>query len=175
MLVLASAAGAAAQSPRPDRAASCAQLSLARPEMGAPYRGAVRNDDYKLTLTIPGGLTGWGADPLAPFHGFTIFLPSPDEQTSCIVFEIHLRIDLGQQEARRRGRKATMGGATAWRREVTGSVGRTGFTNVTVEFSAPRRQEISDGTVRLVTPTKDLNRNMPIFDTFLSQIRFDPQ
>ena len=116
--------------------------------MGAPYRGAVRNDDYKLTLTIPGGLTGWGAGfASGSFHGFTIFLPSPDEQDQLHSVRNPLtNRPLVKQEARRRGRKATMGGATAWRREVTGSVGRTGFTNVTVEFSAPRRQEISDGT-----------------------------
>ena len=41
MLVLASAAGAAASVSSAGPGRKHAQLSLARPEMGAPYRGAV--------------------------------------------------------------------------------------------------------------------------------------
>jgi len=174
-LFLASAACVAAQGLQSGQVKTCPQISLARPGFGASYRGAVRNDDYKLSLTIPDGLTGWGADPVAPFHGFTIFLPPDDNQPSCIMFEIHLRVDLGQREAKHRGVKMMIGDVTAWREEATGTINGTDFTNVTIRFSAARGQDVDDGTVRLVTPTKDIGRGRPILKAFLSQMKFDRQ
>ena len=175
ILFLASSACVAAQGPQSGRVKTCSQISVAHPGFGASYRGAMRNDDYKLSLTIPDGLTGWGADPVAPFHGFTIFLPSGDDRSSCIMFEIHLRVDLGQREAKHRGVKMMIGDVTAWREEATGTISGTDFTNVTIRFSVTRGQDVDDGTVRLVTPTKDIARDRPILEAFLSQMKFDRQ
>jgi hypothetical protein len=171
LIVVVSTACIAAQSPRSGQVKTCSQISLARPGFGVSYSGVVRNDDYKFSLTVPEGLTGWGADPVAPFHGFTIFLP--DGQSSCIMFEIHLRIDLNPREARHRGTKVVIGDVTAWKEEATGTINGTGFTNITVRFSVAHGQDVDDGTVRLVTPTKDIGRNGPTFEAFLSQIKFD--
>lgn len=172
VFILACAACPAAQGHQPEPVRTCSQISLVRPGFGAAYRGAVGNDDYKFTLTIPEGLVGWGADPVAPFHGFTIFLPSGDDPPACIVFEIHLRVERGQREAWRRGTKVVIGGVTGWREEVTGTTGGTSFTNIIIRFSVIRSQETDDGTVRLVTPTKDLGKNGAIFEAFISHIGF---
>jgi len=87
------------------------------------------------------------------------------------MFEIYLRVELGQRETRRHGTKVTIGGVPAWREDVAGAINGTEFTNVTVRFSHAHDREIDDGTVRLVTPTKDVSRNKPVFEAFLSQIR----
>lgn len=46
------------------------------------------------------------------------------------------------------------------------------FTNITIEFSNTRPNEIDDGTVMLVTPTRDMKANGLIFERFLSAIQF---
>ena len=137
---------------------TCSQISLARPGLGASYRGTLRIDDYKLAFTIPQGLTGWGADPVAPFHGFTIFLASDDDRSSCIIFEIYLRVEPGQTGTRRHGVKTMIGDVPAWKENATGAINGTELTNVTVRFSYAHDREVDDGTVRLVTPTKDISR-----------------
>jgi hypothetical protein len=175
LLILVSTSCAAAQDSRSVPVKGCSQISRARLGFGASYRGAVRNDDYKLSMTIPEGLTGWGADPVAPFHGFTIFLPADKGLLSCIAFEIHLRVDLGPLRIRRRGRELMVGGVKAWKEEATGEMDGTKLTNVTIRFSVPHGQEIDDGTVRMVTPARDLATNGPIFEEFLSHMRFDRQ
>jgi hypothetical protein len=173
ILFLASAACIVAQGPRPGQVKTCAEISLARPGFGESYRGSMRIDDYKLSLAIPAGLTGWGADPVAPFHGFTIFLPSDDDQPSCIMFEIYLRVDLGQREATPRGTRVMIGAVPAWKEEATGTINGTDFTNLTVRLSVAHGQEVDDGTVRLVTPTKGIGRQRSVFDGFLAQLKFD--
>jgi hypothetical protein len=172
ILFAASAVCLSAQSSRSGQVRLCSQISLARPGFGASYRGTVRNDDYRVSLTIPDGLTGWGAGPVAPFHGFTIFLPSDDDQSICIIFEIHLRVDIGQPEAKPRGEKITVGGIAAWQEETTGTIDGKQFTNIAVRFSVVHRKEVDDGTVWLVTRTKDLSRDRPIFERFLAQTKF---
>ena len=69
MTVLASAEVAGGQQPS-TRVLTCETISLARPGYGVAYRGEAKNGDYRFTATIPTGLTGWGAAPVAPFHGF---------------------------------------------------------------------------------------------------------
>jgi hypothetical protein len=88
------------------------------------------------------------------------------------MFEISLRVELGQRETMRRGTKVTIGGVLAWREDVAGAINGTECTNVTVRFSHAHDREVDGGTVWLVTPTQDVSRNKPAFETFLSQIRF---
>jgi len=161
----------AAQCPILGQAKTCPEVSLARQGIGASYKGEVRNDDYELRLTIPPGLTGWGADPVAPFHGFTIFL-SDDGQSSCIEFEIHLRVNTQAGAIRHRGAKMMLGGATAWKDETRGIKNGIEFANISVQFTIARSQEIDDGTVIFVTPTRELGKNRRTFDAFLSGIKF---
>ncbi len=50
------------------------------------------------------------------------------------------------------------------------------WTNVTVRFSMHHLRsasDIDDGSITLVTQTQDLNKDMPIFEEFLSHIRFE--
>jgi hypothetical protein len=86
------------------------------------YRGAIRNDDYKLSVTIPQGLTGWGADSVAPFHGFTIFLSSEGGQSSCLMLEIHLRVDPDDRAGVGHGARIAIGSVTGWKREANGMI-----------------------------------------------------
>jgi hypothetical protein len=164
----------AAQETRPGGAQTCAQVSLARRGFGASYQGTVRNDDYKFRVTIPEGLKGWGADPVAPFHGFTVFLPSEGDLNSCIVLEIHLRVELGEREARHRGTKVAFGGVTGWKQEATGTVSGTEISNITIRFSVVHARRVDDGTIWLISPTKDMAKNLRLLDTFLSEIAFNP-
>jgi hypothetical protein len=115
-----------AQVSRPGRVSTCSEASLVEPGFGASYRGTVTNDDYKLVLSIPDGLTGWGADPIAPFHGFTIFLSAEDRST-CIVFEIHLRVELSPPKNNRRGTPVVIGGVPALKQIVAGTVNRVEY------------------------------------------------
>ena len=91
------------------------------------------------------------------------------------MFEIHLRVELGKRQATPRGTRVMLGTIPAWKEEVTGTIDRTKFTNVTIRFSVAHGQETDDGAVRLVTPTKAISRTRPTFEAFLSQITFDRQ
>ena len=154
---------------------TCDSITRAKPGVGVAYKGIVRNDDYGVQIVIPDGLTGWGGvAPEAPFHGFVIFLP--DRIQSCAGFEIRLRVDPGDGARAHRDNagKAAMVGNVAGPQDIrSGFVDGIAFTNVAISFSVPQRGEVFDGSVWLVTPTKDLARNMPIFRSFVSHIRFD--
>jgi len=156
---------------------TCDSITLARPGVGVAYKGTVRNDDYGVKIDIPGGLTGWGGvAPEAPFHGFVIFLP--DSPRSCIGFRIQLRVDLGDgalPERHHAGKAAAVGNRRGWEDDRSGVVNGTALTNVTITFSVPHRREIYDGSVWLVTPTEELEKEMPTFRKFVSGIRFDAE
>jgi len=172
-LPLALTAAAPLQDLRTGPIRTCASISLARPGFGTSYRGTVRNDDYKLSLAIPEGLTGWGADPVAPFHSFTIFLSQDGDQSSCIVFEIHLRVDRDERADGLRGARIRLGNFVGRQEESAGTINGAEVTNVRIRFSVSRAQEVDDGDVWLVTPTKDLEKSRAIFDRFLSQVRVE--
>jgi hypothetical protein len=127
-------------------------------------------------VVIPAGLTGWGADPVAPFHGFTVFLAGRDKLISCIRFDISLRVDLGEpgeSPYRPNGaRPVKVGNITGWRVERTGQVNGTVLKNVLITYSVRRKGEEDEGSVWLVTPAKDFQKHLPIFEKFISQIRF---
>jgi hypothetical protein len=153
---------------------TCEAITSVRPGFGVPYRGTLTNGDYRLTVVIPQGLTGWGAGWEAPFHGFDIFFP--DGSRSCMGFEIHLRVDLGEaQGAERRhlGTRAKIGNRAGWKEEINGIIDGSAWTNVKISFSVQNGTDVDDGSVWLVTPTGQLSKNMPIFNRFVSHIRFE--
>jgi len=156
---------------------TCTAISLSRPGFGVAYRGPVKNDDYGLIADVPSGLTGWGADPVAPFHGFTIFLPSDNSSSGCILFEIHLRVDLGEhgQPSMRRSsaRAVRIGNVRGWQEEKIGEAGGIGLENIVIEFSIPRDGGVADGSVWLISPLADLRENQALFRDFVSGLRFE--
>lgn len=168
----------AAQSSHPDAGPvkTCGALSLSMPGSGVAYRGVVQNDDYQLRVEIPRGLTGWGAARVAPFHGFMIPLGNGQPAPGCIVFEIHLRIDLddtAEQPAEPSpGKPTEVGNVKGFREEGGGEVRGVGMHNVHISFSVPRDGEVADGSVWLVSRTADLQGNQDLFQKFLSSIRF---
>jgi hypothetical protein len=155
-----------------DRIKTCSDISLARAGSGVGYRGLVENDDYHLSIVIPSNLMGWGADRVAPFHGFTIFLPGQNKIAGCVVFEIHHRVDLGDETNTREGstvRSIKLGNIEGSLEERAGEINGTALKNVTITFLV---EEVDEGSVWLITPMKDLKKNLPIFDRFVSQVRF---
>jgi hypothetical protein len=164
---------AAAQSPW-GAVKTCAQITQARPGLGVSYKGTVKNDDYRLVLSVPSALTAWGAAPDAPFHGFVMYLPSGDGKSSCIGFTVYLYVELGIRRQCHFGDRVVVAGTPAWEEKVSGRKNRTEFTNISVSFSyALRDGRTFDAAAWFVTPTQDLAVNKPIFEDFLSKIQID--
>jgi hypothetical protein len=154
----------------PDPLQSCAMATGALPGFGAAYRGVFENDDYKLRAVIPKGFTAWGAAPVAPFHGFAIFLNA--SRSACIVLEIHRRVDLGEGLPNSRGPNAQIGNVKGNKDESTGSLAGLTLRNVWIAFSARHNPEVFDGYVLFVTPISDGKKYEPLFEKFVSQMRF---
>ena len=138
----------------------------------------MRNDDYGLALVIPDKLTAWGAADVAPFHGFTIFLPGSANSDECIVFEIHLRVELGQDAEKEtrvvdRRHVAPVGNVRGWRAERTGARDSTAYKNVVIQFSVRHGADIFDGSVWLVSTMHGFKKNKAILNSFLSRTHFD--
>jgi hypothetical protein len=156
-------------------ARTCGEITLAHPGMGVAYKGTVKNSDYRFSAMIPDGLVGWGAAPSAPFHGFTIFLGSG--QTSCIVFEIHLRVNVpedrdGGRPPRKGGRRIGVGNRQGTETVETGSATGSVLQNVNVTLELPRDDYTNDASITLVTLQSDAARNKHVFDRFLASFHF---
>jgi hypothetical protein len=184
-LVLATVASAANVGMAQDRGGhgwpvrNCHGISLARPGSGVPYAGLVENDDYGLRVTIPRGLTGGGASFDAPFHGFAIFLPPEDTLTSCIEFEIHLHVDLGDEGGSSppagSARTVKVGNVRGRREEANGVVDGIPLKNILITFSVRRGQEILDGSIWFVNTGKTVRDRAAVtalFNAFVSGIEF---
>jgi hypothetical protein len=172
LCLLACTAQLSAQPSQSGAIGTCDTIAAGGPGNGVPYKGTVVNDDYKVSLTIPKGLTGWGASDTAPFHGFVIYLPSDHEFSGCIDFVVNLRVPLGYGVTPHHGAKVIAGNLPAVKEEATGKVKDVEFTNITIWFSYALGKRTIDGRVYLVTPTVDLGRNRPLFEEFLSKARF---
>jgi len=159
---------------------TCDKLSLARPGYGVAYKGVVRNSDYRFSATIPDGLVGWGAAPNAPFHGFTIY-PGTD-QSSCITFEIHIRVELpedregvhgrGKRAKRVKVERVKVGNRRGLQTEETGLASGTEFQNVTVTLELPRSGYYNDVAIRLGTPIKEAANGKALLARFLASFQF---
>ncbi len=141
---------------------------MARPGVGIGYKGEVSIDDFALHARIPDELTGWGGVASnAPFHGFTIFLDPA--MHSCIIFEIHLRIDEDEAPKRPKTSKTLLlGDATAW--QVVSSSRAKRLINIQTCFSFSHDGHTDDGKVLLITSAGYLQKTKPIFDTFLKSV-----
>ena len=125
---------------------NCQDVSRARPGLGTAFRGHVDNPNYGFSADIPAGLTGWGAGPGAPFHGFMIYL----NQNTCIDFEVGIEVELPQDSDRDRPAKKPdanerikVGNRVGTRITETGAVNGTVFENVaiTLNISHPGRTD----------------------------------
>ena len=159
--------------PRPPAVRSCNAETAVRRGVGTAYRGTVRNDDYRFVADVPAGMTGWsGVASGAPFHGFTIFLESSPQ--SCIVFDIHLRVD--EEDGPRMPAGVPMfGGATGEERVARGTARGVRLRTVVTTFSRRRAHETDDGSVTLITPEDDVRRTEPVYREFLQKLRFLPE
>jgi hypothetical protein len=155
----------------------CESITNSKPGSGVEYKGSLRNSDYGLNVKIPPGLTGWGAAPEAPFHGFAIFLA--DQPKSCIIFEVHLRISIDESNSIDGGpavKRVRIGNRIGWEAQTKGMIDGVEWTNIIVRFSIRHvrsAHDIDDGSITLVTRTQDLDKRMPIFQNFVSNIRFE--
>jgi hypothetical protein len=156
---------------------TCHAISLARPGNGVAYTGVIRNKSYRFAVTISEGLTGWGAAPGAPFHGFTIFLKYGQRGASCISFEFHIHVDLPEDSpdtslALEPGRRIKVGNETDKLTSELGTIGGIDFENQNVKFERPRTKRQDDFSITFITPIKEKGKSDPIFQKFLSQLEF---
>jgi len=155
----------------------CDRISLARPGVGADYRGEFRNSDYRLSLTVPTGSVGWGAGVDAPFHGFTIFLTKSDDKTrtSCIDFSIEPEPldapELGPGNVTHKGDTLKVAGYPAFREARSGVIDGVMFKNEVIGLSITRQGRTSNIVFTLVTPVRDLRRTERIFEQFVSSLK----
>jgi len=155
---------------------TCEQVTQARPGFGVSYKDTVRNSDYELSATVPEGLIGWGAAPVAPFHGFTIYLGPGPQPASCIVFEIAIHVDLGEDRGpepeKSLAERVKVGNRTGSKIRSTGTLQGTPYENVTISLELPRSGYRNDVLFLLVTPSAEAARTEPIFTKFLASFRF---
>jgi len=165
------------QRPADPPISTCDKETLARPGFGVSYKGVVRNDDYQFSATIPEGLAGWGAAPVAPFHGFAIFPGPESEATSCIVFRIAIHVDLGEDDKKSGQRKprterVKVGNRLGSQTTSSGTAGGTIYENVDVWLELHRDGYRNDVEIMLVTPKTEAARTRAIFAEFLASFRF---
>lgn len=151
---------------------SCSQATMAKAGVGVAYSGDVSIDDYKFRARIPDGLTGWsGVASDAPFHGFTISLDS--SMRSCIVFEVHLRIDEDEVPLRPPTAKVlSLGNARAWQRSIVNRNHAKGIINITTYFSSKQEGQTNDGKILLVSRPEELQKTKSIYDAFVKSVAF---
>lgn len=151
---------------------SCREVVTTRPGLGPAYAGRIENSDYNFSARIPPGLTAWGGvAESAPFHGFTIFLGPKAE--SCIVFEVHIRVDESQKSAPLPGaRSVPLGKADGWQTTYTGAVSGMKLTNVQTAFSYKQPDQIDDGFILLITPDSGEGEALKTYRLFLRNFVF---
>ena len=132
-------------------------------------------------MTIPNGLTGWGAQPGAPFHGFEVFLDDAKdlERSSCMGLGVDLMDPLGEHPVLRSQPPpepgeiwVRLGNRKAVQRTVVGSIHGIPLENVTVWLALPRKGYANSLQVTLVTPLSERRRNERIFRSFVSSLKF---
>jgi hypothetical protein len=152
---------------------TCAAISLARPGAGVPYRGNIHNADYRFSAIIPNSLTGWGAGPTAPFHGFVIYL----SDSSCINFNIGTRVVLPEDlpTAARvggQGVRVSVGNRIGREKSTTRLIQGVSFENVRVTLRLPHERRTDDVEITLIVPSAEKDKGTRIFRRFLSDLRF---
>jgi hypothetical protein len=178
LIMMADANAVLSQETPPSTVQTCDTISRARPGSGVAYKGVVSNSDYRFSASIPSGLTGWGAGPSAPFHGFIIYLNTKSLEPSCIVFEIGIHVVLPEDSPPastdlNETRRVKLGNRVGVQTSKRGSIHGISFENLSVSLELPRADHADYVAVTLVTPTKDEARTKRIFERFVSQFRFE--
>ena len=153
----------------------CQDMVSTHSGMGPAYRRLVKNEDYGFSAYVPKALTGWGGvEQSAPFHGFTIFLDQ--RERSCIVFEIHIRVDEDDtSEAPAGATSVSLGKAHGWQFTKSGQVHGLRLINIVTKFTFRQHGEIDDGEIVLVAPEKYSVSAIATYQSFLHSITFGDQ
>jgi len=150
----------------------CQDMVSTHSGMGPVYRGLVKNEDYGFSVYVPQGLTGWGGvAESAPFHGFTIFLDK--QERSCIVFEIHIRVneeDFSQVPTG--ATSVSLGMAQGWRIAKSGQLHNLQLINIETKFTFRQHDQIDDGEIVLVAPEGSANSAKASYEIFLQSLKF---
>jgi len=151
---------------------NCGDVVTTRPGSGPAYTGTVENSDYNFSARIPPGFTAWGGvAESAPFHGFTIFLDP--KAKSCIVFEVHIRVDESDRIAPLPGAKSVpLGKADGWQTTGAAVLGGMRRTNVQTVFSFKQLDQVDDGYILLVTPDSSAGEALKAYRLFLRNLVF---
>jgi hypothetical protein len=141
--------------------------------MGVPYKGTIRNTDYRFSATVPNNLTGWGAAPGAPFHGFIIYL----NKSSCINFNIAMRVDLPEDAppppmASREATPVPVGNRVGLQTKTIGMIEGVGFENVRVTLELAHGTRKDDIEITLVAPSAHRHIALRVFRQFLRDFKF---
>ena len=150
----------------------CRQATKAQPHVGVAYTGHVKNQDYDFSVRIPPGLTAWGGVARdAPFHGFTVFL-GPTTR-SCIVFEIHIRVDEEDAVLPASGAaRLQLGKAQGWQTTEQAMVHGVSMTSVKTTLAFSRPGGTVDGEILLISPTSMLHETKGTYDGLLHSLSF---
>jgi len=170
----------AAQQQHDSHVLSCASETLARPHQGVSYHGIFTSSDYRFSLTIPRGITGWGAAPGAPFHGFAIFLHDTDNaaHASCIILRVEHEVRLpddspSNSELVSAGVPVTVGNRVALKRKVIGSNKGVPLENTSISLELPRESYRDFLEITMVTPLSDRHRAERLLRALISSLKFD--
>nr|WP_199038405.1 hypothetical protein [Dyella sp. ASV24] len=151
---------------------TCDQMVTTKPGMGHAFVGHVASEDYRFSVQIPAGSTGWtGVAEDAPFHGFTMFLD--EKQQNCIVFDIHVRVDEDERPHHPSyARQMHFGTARGWQWATHGKAAGVPYSNVITTFSYEGSAGSADGEMRLIAPTADLAQTKQKYDKFVRTLSF---
>jgi hypothetical protein len=160
---------------------TCTTITNARPHNGVAYAGVVTNGDYRFSVTIPKGFTGWGAGPGAPFHGFVIFLGDAQniEHAGCIGLGVQLaqRFIIPEEapvhdDTDPKAHLVKIGNRKGVQKTVLGTVNEIPTENLEIFLELPREGYANSFSVTLVTPLNQRRTNERIFRSFVASIRF---
>ena len=154
----------------------CRSITSARIGDGVRYESHVANDDYGISLDLPEGLSGWGAVETAPFHGFTVFLPTGRGPKSCLVFEVNRRVGDDGQPADPSSsggayRSVRVGRLKCRLYERSGIVDGISTINRLLEFTWRDRGHTFQGEVWLVSNAADLPDADRVWRQFVDSLR----
>ncbi len=118
-----------------------------------------------------------GAAPSAPFHGFTIYPSVGSDATSCIVLNINIHVDLGENggiawQRSTHAKPVQVGNRVGLQTSTVGPARGTHFENMTVTLELPHDGGYkNDVAITLITPTFEEKKAKATFARFLASFR----
>src|ERR1035438_2292639 len=154
---------------------NCSSFRTVGSGFGVQYRRAVYNDYF--TATIPPGLTGWGAGPGAPFHGFEIYFDPKGYGETCIEVDVGIFVDLDLDHPpdvrpATVGTPVRVGDRPGFQQIIHGAVGGKNLENIVNVVLWNRGGTQAGLAITLVTPSSMAAKTRPVLDRFLSSLRF---